>query len=156
MKRQWFSSFKKKLIDEAIVSHQNLPFWSDEATEFPSCIHISVDVAIVSLQNPPLWSDTFRKIVDTIKRSVSISEDRTVGPLHTFAASITTVPANTHHYSLHISQQPWKPQPSTSTLIPYGAYLWYLDTDTFSARLLLQIQYKGLVARCHSFYLFLH
>jgi hypothetical protein len=44
-------------IDEAIVSHQNPPCWSDKATQFPDKKQITVDAAIVSLQNPPIRSD---------------------------------------------------------------------------------------------------
>jgi hypothetical protein len=72
---------------------QNPPVWSDEAIQFLNYKHISVDEAIVSLQNPSVFSDEVimplqkfvKRSADTIGRSVSVSEDRTVGISPTFA-----------------------------------------------------------------------
>ncbi len=50
-------SYKLVSIDEAIVSLQNPPVWSDEATQFLNYKHILIDEAIVSLQKPPVLSN---------------------------------------------------------------------------------------------------
>jgi hypothetical protein len=47
---------RAEIFMKTIVSLQNLPFWSDEATQFTYFKHISINVVIVS-QNPPFWSD---------------------------------------------------------------------------------------------------
>jgi hypothetical protein len=87
-----FPSFKHVSIGEAIVSLQNPPVWINEVTQFLNDKHISIDEAIVSLQNPPVLNDEaiisllkfVKRSADTIDRSVSVSEDRTVRISPTF------------------------------------------------------------------------
>ncbi len=79
-------------MNEAIVLLQNPPVWSDEAIQFLNYKHISVDEAILSLQNPSVLSyeaimpllKFVKRSADTIGRSVSVSEYRTVGTSPTF------------------------------------------------------------------------
>jgi hypothetical protein len=62
-------------------------------TQFLNYKHISIDEAIVSLQNPPVLCDEaimsllkfVKRSADKVGRSVSVSEDRTVGTPPTFA-----------------------------------------------------------------------
>ncbi len=64
--------------------------------QFSSNDHVSIDEAIVSLQNQPVLSDEaiisllkfVKRSADRVGRSVSVSEDRTVGTPPTFAQEL--------------------------------------------------------------------